>query len=325
MRIPYVILVSVGAVLLSDMLASGTEFSPYAAAMDIMPAVIALWLQQSSLYEVKHLKSGVDVMVLLNLLLLVVNVYRLNMNPDLRLSDYSVIFLSLLTVSVIVLFVCGLAWQMADVKSLMKNGTVWAVVCLVVDVVYLFFIIAGVALVQAGWPLLGILSLGGTASGILFRGYLDSKFLIWQEQEILIVESMKVTSVTSAKDPSNIEDIYKELYDRIVAYFEENKPYLDSALTIKDLIKDIYSNKLYISKAISQFTGRNFCQFVNYYRVVHSMECFRKNPELRVHELAMMSGFNSIVSFTMAFRLFMGETPGDWCRKERKRLLKKGK
>ena len=38
------------------------------------------------------------------------------------------------------------------------------------------------------------------------------------------------------------------------------------------------------------------------------------NPRLKVAELAMMSGFHSGVTFTLAFRLFLGKTPSDWCR-----------
>jgi transcriptional regulator GlxA family with amidase domain len=51
------------------------------------------------------------------------------------------------------------------------------------------------------------------------------------------------------------------------------------------------------------------------------MQCFRENPDLKIYELATMSGFNSIVSYNMAFRLFMGENPSEWCRKEKTRKI----
>ena len=38
--------------------------------------------------------------------------------------------------------------------------------------------------------------------------------------------------------------------------------------------------------------------------------------------LAEKSGFNNSVSYTMAFRLYMNETPSEWCRKERSKILK---
>ena len=119
--------------------------------------------------------------------------------------------------------------------------------------------------------------------------------------------------------------IFKDIYDRVLEYFETEKPFLNGDLTINDIVAVVYTNKLYISRAISQSTGRNFCQFVNYHRVMYSVECFRKNPELKIAELWPMCGFNTIVSFNMAFRLFMGENPSDWCRKEKIKLFRKGK
>jgi AraC-like DNA-binding protein len=55
------------------------------------------------------------------------------------------------------------------------------------------------------------------------------------------------------------------------------------------------------------------------------MEMFRRNPNLKIAELWPMSGFNSIVSFNMAFRLFVNESPSEWCRKEKKKLKAKSK
>ena len=116
--------------------------------------------------------------------------------------------------------------------------------------------------------------------------------------------------------------MYNNIYERLLRYFETKRPYLDNGLTINDVVAVMYTNKLYISRAISHCSGRNFCQFVNYYRIKHSVEVFRRNPELKVAELAVQSGFNSVPSFTMAFKLYMDENPSDWIRRERNRLSK---
>jgi AraC-like DNA-binding protein len=230
------------------------------------------------------------------------------------------------------LFLSGIIVRLRDVKSVMKTGSIWANVALAVDAVYMLAFCVMVSLY-----VLAVLMTGGDADvfvlmvplmfscllasmGVRFAD--GSLFVIWRRQERRIVESMKVTKVESASDPACIDDVYQEVYERIVAFFENEKPFLDSALTINEVVRRLYSNKLYVSKAISQYTGRNFCQFVNYYRVMYSMELFRNNPELRIQELASSCGFNSDVSYNMAFRLFMGETPGEWCRKERRRLIK---
>jgi YesN/AraC family two-component response regulator len=151
----------------------------------------------------------------------------------------------------------------------------------------------------------------------------DSSFVIMHDHERVIVESMRISHMEShASSNPKVDSQYKDLYERIEAYFEMAKPYLDGSLTINDIVKVVYSNKVYISKAICHYTGRNFRQFVNYYRVMYSMDHFRANPELKVSELAERCGFNTVVSYTMAFRLFMNETPSEWCRKERAKILK---
>ena len=133
---------------------------------------------------------------------------------------------------------------------------------------------------------------------------------------------MKISYVEFSNDGSKDDEQYKDIYERVVAYFEESKPFLNGDLTINDVVKVVFTNKLYISRAISQYTGRNFCQFVNYYRVTYSVQLFRNNPDLKIVELANASGFNSVVSFNMAFRLYMNENPSDWCRKERLQAIR---
>lgn len=230
------------------------------------------------------------------------------------------------------LFISGICRRLRDVKMILKTGTVWANVSLAVEAVYilLYLLMAFMYLVLSfvlpeGWR--GSLLVFPFLEGLLLaalgiREADDVLFVFWRAQERRIIESMKVNKVETAMDPMSIEDVYQDIYERVVAYFENEKPFLDNALTINDLSKVLYSNKLYISRAISRFTGRNFCQFVNYYRVTYSMELFRKNHDLKINELACGSGFNSDVSYNMAFRLFMGETPGEWCRKERNRKIK---
>ena len=151
----------------------------------------------------------------------------------------------------------------------------------------------------------------------------SSLFVVFVRHERRIIESMKVSQAEYTGASPGTATLYNNIYERLLEYFEKHQPYLNSELTINDIVDTVFTNKLYISKAISHCTGRNFCQFVNYYRITHAVKVFRENPQLKVVELAGKSGFNSTTSFSAAFRLFMGESPGDWCRKERARLSKK--
>lgn len=307
-------------------------FSVWMLMLEITPASVAMLVLSSSLWERRKVRHVATASVILYAMLICLNIsVALDwVRPPSRMVLLPVnMVLSLIPLG---FFVVGISRRLRDVKSILKTGTIWVNVSLAVESVYIlfyqliaFFFFSGSALCRNGdgdcllaFPLLNALLLA--AIGV--RHADDILFVFWRRQERRIVESMKVTKVETAMDPSGIEDTYQDIYERVVAYFDSEKPFLDNGLTINDLVKTLYSNKLYISRAISQFTGRNFCQFVNYYRVRYSMELFRSNTDLKIHELASGSGFNSDVSYNMAFRLFMGETPGEWCKKERRRKIK---
>ena len=120
--------------------------------------------------------------------------------------------------------------------------------------------------------------------------------------------------VTSADDSGRM----RKLYDRVVDVMEKKHPFLDEEFTLDDLARTVFSNRAYLSKTINILSGRNFSQFVNGYRVRYSMDLLRRDPSLRLIDVAMMSGFHTTVTFNMAFKLNMGETPSQF--QERVRL-----
>lgn len=322
--LPWILVLS-GMTVAAGLAASSKETVWSEMVADLMPYVIGLWLMTSSLWENSRMKKVMIYILGVGILWIS---WRMISLSDIfsEMGDWPTdVFMAMNVVFLVAMLVYGFVYRLRDLRSVMKAGTSWTIVCLITDVIYVIavFLVAAFWLVEIRF--MSFLAVVGVYAALCFRIMTDSVFVFWRRQETLIVESMKVTSVTTAVDESRIDDIYKDLYERVLAYFETEKPYLDGELTINDLVKRLYSNKLYISRAISQFTGRNFCQFVNYYRVIHSIECFRNNPDHKIHELASMSGFNSIVSYNMAFRLFMGENPSEWCRKEKSRLIKKKK
>lgn len=106
-----------------------------------------------------------------------------------------------------------------------------------------------------------------------------------------------------------------ELYGRILSRMEKNRPFLDPDFSIDDLSKSIYTNKLYVSRAINSVSKMNFCQFVNHHRIEYAKMLFHENPALKVMEASDLSGFHTVASFNMAFKLNTGLTPSEWIRK----------
>ena len=112
------------------------------------------------------------------------------------------------------------------------------------------------------------------------------------------------------------------LYDRCCRYMTERKPFLVESFSLQDLANAVYTNRSSLSKIINRFSGKNFRQYVNYYRVMYSMDLFRNNMSLRVVDLAQLSGFRSVTAFFQNFKKVMGEPPSQWCARIRRKFTK---
>ena len=105
------------------------------------------------------------------------------------------------------------------------------------------------------------------------------------------------------------------IFKRILKLFEDKMPFLDDEFTLTKLAEQLFTNRIYVSRAISECSGMNFCQFVNTYRIRYSIECARLNPRLKISEMATMCGFKTQSSYNQAFRKYTGENPSDWVRR----------
>ena len=109
------------------------------------------------------------------------------------------------------------------------------------------------------------------------------------------------------------------LYDRCCRYMAERKPFLVESFSLNDLAGALYTNKVYLSKTVNYYSGKNFRNYLNYYRVMYAMELFRRNKSLTVSELGSLSGFHSGTTFNQAFKAVMKESPSTWCARLRKK------
>ena len=111
------------------------------------------------------------------------------------------------------------------------------------------------------------------------------------------------------------------LYERVVSHMEQKHPFLDEEFSLDDLAGAVFTNRGYLSRTINVLSGRNFSQFVNYFRVRYGVELMRKDPGLRLISVAQMCGFHSSPSFNAAFKVNMGETPSRFLERLRSEKL----
>ena len=143
-----------------------------------------------------------------------------------------------------------------------------------------------------------------------------------KEAELLAVSKRQPapdgSSRESAPTPEEVMATDQFLYDRCCRLMMERRPFLVSSFSLDDLANALFTNRLYLSKTINQFSGKNFREYVNYYRIMYAMELFQQNMSLRILDLAQLSGFHSETSFYQSFVGVMGEPPSHWCARIRR-------
>jgi AraC-like DNA-binding protein len=122
----------------------------------------------------------------------------------------------------------------------------------------------------------------------------------------------KRTEDNPAETPDCCDESEKHLFQRISTLMDNEKSYLRSDLKLSDVSALLSTNSRYVSEAIRNQCGSSFTQFVNGYRVEHAKRLMRENPDRKITEIAVLSGFSGESSFFRTFKTFTGLTPKEW-------------
>jgi len=98
---------------------------------------------------------------------------------------------------------------------------------------------------------------------------------------------------------------------------EEEKPYLDPALSLNALASEAGMQPGELSRAVNEAAGSNFYDFVNSYRIEEAKRLLRDQAhrDRSVLDIAFGAGFRSKSTFNACFRKFTGLTPLSFRRK----------
>jgi len=102
--------------------------------------------------------------------------------------------------------------------------------------------------------------------------------------------------------------------ERVKAFMEEEEPYLNPELNLKQLAKAMQTNHAVLSRVINSGFGQNFNDFINSKRV-EAVKCKMEDPASAHYSLlgiANECGFNSKSTFNRAFKKFSGVSPRDF-------------
>ena len=102
------------------------------------------------------------------------------------------------------------------------------------------------------------------------------------------------------------------LMSQICELVESQNLYLNPVLKITDIASTLGVNRYYISDCINSTKGCSFSQFVNTYRIEHAKQLMRNQPDIKLSEVWISSGFSNERTFLRAFKAITGMTPSEF-------------
>ncbi len=140
-------------------------------------------------------------------------------------------------------------------------------------------------------------------------------------QQITIIPEAESTEVILEKKNITKKEItsplvLEEKYQKLLSYFEENKPFLDENLSLQDLSIALGIHQKSLSTIINQKTNKNFFDFVNSYRVdyFNSQVLLPKNQQYTLLSIAYNAGFGSKSAFNRAYKKKTNKTPTQYLK-----------
>ncbi|MCF6366173.1 MAG: helix-turn-helix domain-containing protein [Bacteroidales bacterium] len=143
-----------------------------------------------------------------------------------------------------------------------------------------------------------------------YFGFLKTN--VFFNKELLI----KKNSIEKKKNVIPDENIEK-LIKKVKAFMLEEKPYLESKLSIKQLADMLSIQTYQLSGIINDYLHKNFFDFVNEYRVEEVKKQMQKNKNYTLLAIAYDCGFNSKSSFNRIFKNLSGLTPSEYQKKNK--------
>ena len=111
---------------------------------------------------------------------------------------------------------------------------------------------------------------------------------------------------------SHLDEAQKTLYlDTLLQFFEQEKPYLQQELTLREVAKQVNIPDRYVSQVVNEKLDKHFMDFVNGYRI-EATQTMLLDPawtHLSIDGIAAEAGFKSRSAFYTAFKKATGTTP----------------
>ncbi|MHB9056926.1 MAG: helix-turn-helix domain-containing protein, partial [Paludibacteraceae bacterium] len=145
---------------------------------------------------------------------------------------------------------------------------------------------------------------------LLILIYLISFYGLYQKKIEIQTEPDSKSDTVSYKNSILSSETKQAIREKIIAYFEKEKAYLNPNLNMDLLSEAINYPKYQITEVLNVEIGKNFFQFVNFYRIEEVKKKLQE-PKLKysIEAIGYECGFNSKSSFYTVFKNLTGITP----------------
>ncbi|MGV3558812.1 helix-turn-helix domain-containing protein [Larkinella arboricola] len=110
------------------------------------------------------------------------------------------------------------------------------------------------------------------------------------------------------------EEIEENLLNRLNRLFEDEKPYLESDLSLPKLAQRLNTSPHHLSQLLNDRLEQSFFDLLATYRVREAQQLLRDaaTVNLKIDEIAERVGYNSTSAFHTAFKRLTGQTPAQF-------------
>ena len=107
----------------------------------------------------------------------------------------------------------------------------------------------------------------------------------------------------------------EELIQKIDAVMDDEQLFRNPELTIRDVARELATNRLYVSRAINSTYGMSCTVYLNKKRIDYSIALMKQYPLKSIENVAIESGFLSAKAFHRKFHQVMNDSPLSYMKK----------
>jgi len=127
-------------------------------------------------------------------------------------------------------------------------------------------------------------------------------------------ELHRIRRALQEQEPHRPEDGDNQLYAALDRLMREQERFRDPNLTREQVAAELGTNKLYLSRAISEHCSMTFLEYTNHLRLECAKAMLLCDHTTKIEAIAACSGFNSVRTFYRLFQKYYRLTPSEFRR-----------